>query len=1404
MAQSDIEPFQRALNRFKQSLTPDLVNEFAISSLTDVKKVCTEVQQKHGCSGKLRHMGRVRGFIEAMEQLGKVIEVFLNASELVCFLWTANTHINSFDKLLDAYAQVGDAIPGLQRYEATFKKHPPLATVLEDYYSDILEFHRIALGVFKRPRWKDMYHSVWKTFDSNLSPILQSLCKRRELLESEKGSATLYEIQQLRKELSDLHTKYRKQIDEEHFQRHKARVSQVRERLNAPSYEIDQEMAAENILIDSSGKWLFESCDFQAWYTDGSGHRILYLNGIPGAGKTTLISRVVRKLLDERSPTTLNRSVVYFYFKHQQPTKQSHNSLLRSILDQLINQDSAISDHLFNKISAIDPTSLRLTSTLEGFVKEALGSYQTTYIVIDGLDESASKEAARSVEWFLSLVNGSLDTTTTASLRILFCGQRDGVLDRLLADEPFITLENTHHAEDIKSYCSQICERIAKKFNISRQLEEEIIQRVTEGAKGMFLYARVVLDNLLSQTRLSGLKAEIKPDTFPKGIEKAYERVAVRVFNDSSPSEREDAKRILGWITCAGRLLRWREIQSSFCISPKKGIAEYEEGKLRVTCKELCRSLIDVHSEGGKKDDPDDIVKIVHETAREYLIRNGWIDVDLVHTTLAIFCSTYLTSEPFRCDCDEKTIYGHAVTGYYALQDYAVQYWFHHFKKCIKISRKLDIVLWQEVASSARDFLGSYSILVDIGKHDKGDNEGVVDALMNLPEDDMERNTHFNIELRTIRIRKVLESIQSENLEDMTREILTNLHGTTKRYKCWKPWCELFTTGYEEVEDREQHLNLHDLPFRCTFEDCPAHSFGFDTPSKLEQHVGRHHQEASNELEFPKVRPKKGPTLYQAIIQGDIATIQGFLDAGINIKNPPTWKPLKGRPLHAAIEYDQIEICKLLLENGAEINYGSDGQGETPLHTAVKRENLEIVQFLLRQEHCLLDEVDRTGVSPFQYACREGNLALVKMLFETGKIDVNRRKPPDSIRESKALRFAIRRGHFGVVQYLLAETQVGPVTKDDLLAAVVRGHKSIFNILLPAIAIPSQDNFTASPYTTGFPPSCVILGSDWFVIRNQYAPNCLSSINLVNTFHIPMKLGATHIIFSHCGKYVIFYTKPSVIEVCDVISMNQVGRYEIDRHPIRAFLSSDGRRLVILTENGIHIWDGTSRRLDFDLQVYGDVQSLGNPLKSVYFAADGSLLVACVALYNTIRLLGVKNGKRYYEATRSVENWVEVAEISPNGRYVVTGSGHGIIHVWGINACNLLAHWEPEKDKEAPIKDILFHPNNENIIGCRTKESIQFYQLSESTSYGGMWKIEKINGSDGMECPLTFDSDWLLLRFEDGGVQFWDTRNNVSHLLLLLSEDKYIATAMSSTQALFATHDGSEVRLWSYTSKVGD
>lgn len=92
MSRPNPEGFYRALTNFKRSLStrsPDLLDQFSFGSLQDLQKACHDIQSEMGQTGGLRRLRRIQGFIEAMEQLGKSIEVFVNANDLVCFIWVS-------------------------------------------------------------------------------------------------------------------------------------------------------------------------------------------------------------------------------------------------------------------------------------------------------------------------------------------------------------------------------------------------------------------------------------------------------------------------------------------------------------------------------------------------------------------------------------------------------------------------------------------------------------------------------------------------------------------------------------------------------------------------------------------------------------------------------------------------------------------------------------------------------------------------------------------------------------------------------------------------------------------------------------------------------------------------------------------------------------------------------------------------------------------------------------------------------------------------------------------------------------------------------------------------------------------------------------------------------------------
>ena len=61
--------------------------QFNVATLDDLKVTILTIQAEQRARKEMMHMGRIQSFLEAMEQFGKVIEVFLNTANMLAFVW---------------------------------------------------------------------------------------------------------------------------------------------------------------------------------------------------------------------------------------------------------------------------------------------------------------------------------------------------------------------------------------------------------------------------------------------------------------------------------------------------------------------------------------------------------------------------------------------------------------------------------------------------------------------------------------------------------------------------------------------------------------------------------------------------------------------------------------------------------------------------------------------------------------------------------------------------------------------------------------------------------------------------------------------------------------------------------------------------------------------------------------------------------------------------------------------------------------------------------------------------------------------------------------------------------------------------------------------------------------------
>lgn len=79
--------FELALDKFRAQLSDQERVKFAVTKKGDLQVAILNIQNEQRLSKKMVNMRRAQGFIEAMEQFGKVIEVFVNSSEILAFVW---------------------------------------------------------------------------------------------------------------------------------------------------------------------------------------------------------------------------------------------------------------------------------------------------------------------------------------------------------------------------------------------------------------------------------------------------------------------------------------------------------------------------------------------------------------------------------------------------------------------------------------------------------------------------------------------------------------------------------------------------------------------------------------------------------------------------------------------------------------------------------------------------------------------------------------------------------------------------------------------------------------------------------------------------------------------------------------------------------------------------------------------------------------------------------------------------------------------------------------------------------------------------------------------------------------------------------------------------------------------
>ena len=224
-----------------------------------------------------------------------------------------------------------------------------------------------------------------------------------------------------------------------------------------------------------TGKWLTNSPEYKSWKDAST--QFLWIHGIPGAGKTVLLSYIfedVTSFCEGGAPEGTGCAYYYCYFGRGQD-ETTH--LLRWVISRVCRQINGLPvevKELFRQ--GTQPRAAKLLDVLAGILQ----NLPRVYLAIDALDKSANRES------ILESLYSILQDERLKRLQILITSRKE--LDIESALSPLgeaLSLSNPHVDNDIRTYIQSRLRKDRKFSRWSNQLKSEIESGLVAGAKGM-------------------------------------------------------------------------------------------------------------------------------------------------------------------------------------------------------------------------------------------------------------------------------------------------------------------------------------------------------------------------------------------------------------------------------------------------------------------------------------------------------------------------------------------------------------------------------------------------------------------------------------------------------------------------------------------------------------------------------------------------------------------------------------------------------------------------------------------------------------------------------------------------------------------------------------------------------
>jgi hypothetical protein len=240
--------------------------------------------------------------------------------------------------------------------------------------------------------------------------------------------------------------------------------------------------------VEGTGQWIQETEQFQQW-RNSSDHGTLWIKAVPGAGKSVVAAHVAAQLAEEEKVP-----VLHFFFRQIITTNKTPQSLVRDWMSQVLGYSPVLQSKLMELLKNNRSLQSVAFDELWDTLVTALSTLPRVYCIADALDEMDMGNES----FMRQLVQ--LGERLPSTIKVLMTSRPLPRIEMVLHESPVlqIPLRLPLIDHDIAIY-------VQSRLNatdLSEETKIKIQQSIRVKSEGLFLYARLMMDDLFDSDKL--------------------------------------------------------------------------------------------------------------------------------------------------------------------------------------------------------------------------------------------------------------------------------------------------------------------------------------------------------------------------------------------------------------------------------------------------------------------------------------------------------------------------------------------------------------------------------------------------------------------------------------------------------------------------------------------------------------------------------------------------------------------------------------------------------------------------------------------------------------------------------------------------------------------------------------